>query len=104
MKVVRHEGFGPVISVQRFKNIEIVCDRKSASRLEPSVACSLSDLIWRFAPCAVCDTDGVIFMKTQTRPTDQLAEGVIKGSGVGREAPLYAIRSMTEDRLVVFNL
>jgi succinate-semialdehyde dehydrogenase / glutarate-semialdehyde dehydrogenase len=28
----------------------------------------------------------------------------VKGSGIGREGPHYAIREMTEERLVVFNL
>jgi acyl-CoA reductase-like NAD-dependent aldehyde dehydrogenase len=28
----------------------------------------------------------------------------VKASGIGREGPRYAIRDMTEERLVLFNL
>ncbi len=41
---------------------------------------------------------------TSTWRTDQLAYGGIKSSGIGREGPRYAIRDMTDERLVVFNL
>jgi len=35
--------------------------------------------------------------------TDQLAYGGVKDSGIGREGPRYAIRDMTEERMVLFN-
>jgi acyl-CoA reductase-like NAD-dependent aldehyde dehydrogenase len=47
---------------------------------------------------------GVIVNGTSTWRTDQLAYGGIKASGIGREGPHYAIREMTDERLVVFNL
>ena len=49
-------------------------------------------------------TGGVILNGTSTFRTDQLAYGGIKDSGIGREGPKYAIRDMTDERLVVFNL
>jgi len=47
---------------------------------------------------------GVIVNGTSTWRTDQLAYGGIKSSGIGREGPRYAMRDMTEERLVLFNL
>jgi acyl-CoA reductase-like NAD-dependent aldehyde dehydrogenase len=47
---------------------------------------------------------GVIVNGTSTWRTDQLAYGGIKASGIGREGPKFAIRDMTDERLVVFNL
>jgi acyl-CoA reductase-like NAD-dependent aldehyde dehydrogenase len=47
---------------------------------------------------------GVIINGTSTWRTDQLAYGGVKASGIGREGPRYAIRDMTDERLVVFNL
>ena len=52
----------------------------------------------------VLRTGGVILNGTSTWRTDQLAYGGIKESGIGREGPKYAIRDMTDERLVVFNL
>jgi acyl-CoA reductase-like NAD-dependent aldehyde dehydrogenase len=47
---------------------------------------------------------GVIVNGTSTWRTDQLAYGGIKSSGIGREGPRYAMRDMTEERLVLFNI
>lgn len=47
---------------------------------------------------------GVIVNGTSSWRTDQLAYGGVKASGIGREGPHYAIREMTDERLVVFNL
>jgi acyl-CoA reductase-like NAD-dependent aldehyde dehydrogenase len=47
---------------------------------------------------------GIIVNGTSTWRTDQLAYGGIKESGIGREGPRYAIRDMTEQRMVVFNV
>jgi acyl-CoA reductase-like NAD-dependent aldehyde dehydrogenase len=49
-------------------------------------------------------TGGVIINGSSTWRTDQLAYGGVKDSGIGREGPRYAIRDMTEERLMLFNL
>ena len=49
-------------------------------------------------------TGGVIINGSSTWRTDQLAYGGLKDSGIGREGPHYAIREMTEERLLLFNL
>jgi acyl-CoA reductase-like NAD-dependent aldehyde dehydrogenase len=48
-------------------------------------------------------TGGIIVNGPSTWRTDQLPYGGIKDSGIGREGPHYAIREMTDERLVVFN-
>ncbi len=47
---------------------------------------------------------GVIVNSSSTWRTDQLPYDGVKASGIGREGSRYAIRDMTEERLVVFNL
>ena len=47
---------------------------------------------------------GVIINGTSTWRTDQLAYGGIKDSGSGREGPRYAMREMTDERLILFNM
>lgn len=47
---------------------------------------------------------GVIINGSSTWRTDQLAYDGVKDSGIGREGPRYAIRDMTEERLMLFNL
>ena len=58
----------------------------------------------RFRAVRQLRVGGVIVNGTSTWRTDQLPYGGVKASGIGREGPRYAIRDMTEERLVVFNL
>jgi acyl-CoA reductase-like NAD-dependent aldehyde dehydrogenase len=48
-------------------------------------------------------TGGVMINGTSSWRTDQLAYGGVKDSGIGREGPKYAMRDMTEERVVLFN-
>jgi len=104
MKVVCDEVFGPVVSVQRFHDVGAVFERISSSRF--GLQCGLFTASLELAYLAIRSlrTGGVILNGTSTWRTDQLAYGGIKDSGIGREGPRYAIRDMTDERLVVFNL
>ena len=46
----------------------------------------------------------MIINVSSTWRTDQLACGGVKESGISREGPRYAIRDMTDERLLLFNL
>jgi len=104
MRVVCDEVFGPVVSVARYEEIETVFDRISASRF--GLQCGLYTRSLETAIRAVrrLRTGGVIVNGTSTWRTDQLPYGGVKDSGIGREGPRYAVRDMTDQRLVVFNL
>ena len=104
MKVVCEEIFGPVVTLQPFDDIEVVFDNISESRF--GLQCGIFTTQLETAVQAVrrLRTGGVILNGTSTWRTDQLAYGGVKDSGIGREGPRYAIRDMTEERLVVFNL
>jgi len=104
MRVVCDEVFGPVVSVARYEDIEAIFDRVSASRF--GLQCGLYTRSLETAIRAVrrLRTGGVIVNGTSTWRTDQLPYGGVKDSGIGREGPRYAVRDMTDQRLVVFNL
>ena len=104
MKLVCQEVFGPVVSLQPFDDIEAVFDTVSASRF--GLQCGIFTARLDLAMRAVrrLRTGGIILNGTSTWRTDQLAYGGVKDSGIGREGPRYAIRDMTEERLVVFNM
>ena len=46
---------------------------------------------------------GVIINDGSTFRMDNMPYGGVKDSGIGREAPQYAVREMTEEKLVVMN-
>ena len=104
MKVSCDEVFGPVVGIQKFSDIDDVLRHISDSRF--GLQCGIFTKSLPLAMRAVKEirTGGVILNGTSTWRTDQLAYGGVKDSGIGREGPKYAIRDMTEERLVVFNL
>ncbi len=104
MRIACDEVFGPVVGVRKFTDIGAVFQRISASRF--GLQCGIFTRSLELAMRAVREirTGGVILNGSSTWRTDQLAYGGIKDSGIGREGPKYAIRDMTEERLVVFNL
>lgn len=104
MKVVCEEVFGPVVSVARYDDIETVFGRISASRFGLQCGVYTRSLETAIRAVRRLRTGGVIVNGTSTWRTDQLPYGGVKDSGIGREGPRYAVREMTDLRLVVFNL
>jgi acyl-CoA reductase-like NAD-dependent aldehyde dehydrogenase len=104
MRVVCEEVFGPVVSIQRYSEIDTVFERISASRygLQCGVFTKSIDVAMRAVRSI--RTGGVILNGSSTWRTDQLAYGGVKDSGIGREGPKYAIKDMTDERIVVLNL
>jgi acyl-CoA reductase-like NAD-dependent aldehyde dehydrogenase len=104
MKVVCDEVFGPVISVQSFDDVEAVYDSINASRFGLQCGIFTASVQTSLRAFRRVRTGGVIINGTSTWRTDQLAYGGVKDSGIGREGPRYAIRDMTEERFILFNM
>lgn len=104
MKVVCEEVFGPVIGILPFDDFDAVCRDISASRygLQCGVFTRSTDVA--IGAIRAIRAGGIIINGSSTWRTDQLAYGGVKDSGIGREGPKYAMRDMTEERLVLFNL
>jgi acyl-CoA reductase-like NAD-dependent aldehyde dehydrogenase len=104
MKVVCEEVFGPLVTVQPFRDLDAVIGGINASRFGLHCGVFTRSLEVAMRCVRSIRTGGVIINGTSTWRTDQLPYGGIKDSGLGREGPRYSIRDMTEERLVVFNL
>jgi acyl-CoA reductase-like NAD-dependent aldehyde dehydrogenase len=104
MKVVCEEVFGPVATVQPFDELAPLFERVSAEPYGLHAGIFTKSMKTAFDAVRKLRVGGVIVNGTSTWRTDQLAYGGIKASGIGREGPRYAIRDMTDERLVVFNL
>lgn len=104
MKVACDEVFGPVASIIAYDDLEEPIRDVSESPF--GLQCGVfTDSTQRAIMLARrLRTGGVIINGTSTWRTDQLAYGGVKDSGIGREGPRYAIRDMTEERLILFNL
>ena len=49
------------------------------------------------------DAGGVLINEMPTFRVDNMPYGGTKGSGIGREGPDFAIKEMTEEKLIVFD-
>jgi acyl-CoA reductase-like NAD-dependent aldehyde dehydrogenase len=104
MGVVCEEIFGPVMTVRPYSEIDPVIDEISERRLGLQGGIFTKSLELALKVARTMRVGGVIINGTSTFRTDQLPYGGVKDSGIGREGPRYAIREMTEERLIVFNL
>jgi acyl-CoA reductase-like NAD-dependent aldehyde dehydrogenase len=104
MRVVCEEVFGPVVTVQRYSDLQPVFESISADQYGLHCGIFTRSIQTAFEAIRALRVGGLIVNGTSTWRTDQLAYGGVKASGIGREGPRYAIRDMTEERLVLFNL
>lgn len=104
MKVVEEEIFGPVAVVHRYSDFDEVLGRINDTPYGLQCGLFTNDMKLAFKAIRALRFGGVVVNGSSTWRTDQMPYGGIKNSGIGREGPRYAIRDMTDERLVIFNL
>lgn len=104
MQVNRSEMFAPVITVTPYDQfdeaIEIANDTDFG--LQSGIFTQNVNRIMK--AFEKVEVGGLQVNDVSTFRVDQMPYGGVKGSGVGREGPAYAIEEMTEMRLMVLNL
>ncbi len=103
MDIVTDEVFGPAINVMPYDTIEPVFDAISASPYGLQCGIFTNSLDLALKAFRSVRTGGVIVNATSRWRSDQMPYGGVKDSGIGREGPKYAIKDMTEERLLVLN-
>jgi acyl-CoA reductase-like NAD-dependent aldehyde dehydrogenase len=100
-KVSCEEVFGPVVIVNPVDSIDEALARANGTRfgLQAGVFTASIDTALRAAEAL--EFGGVTVNEAPTFRTDQMPYGGIKSSGNTKEGPAYAVRDMTEERLVV---
>ncbi|WP_457638855.1 aldehyde dehydrogenase family protein [Persephonella sp.] len=103
-KLFYEEAFAPVVTVKRFKNIDEAVElvNKSNYGLQVGVFTNNIKHAWKFIQEA--EVGGVIINDIPTFRADNMPYGGVKGSGIGREGPKFAIEDYTEIKVVVFDL
>jgi len=103
MRVSCEELFGPAVAVTAFDDIDEAIRLANSTRygLSAGIFTQNIDRALRFA--TEVDSGNLhINWATQWR-ADLMPYGGIKDSGMGKEGPRYAIREMTEQKMVVFH-
>jgi acyl-CoA reductase-like NAD-dependent aldehyde dehydrogenase len=95
------EAFGPVVVVNPFETFDEAIERANGTRYGLQAAIFTRSLQTAFAAAERLDFGGVIVNEAPTFRSDQMPYGGVKASGNTREGPAWAIREMTEERLVV---
>jgi acyl-CoA reductase-like NAD-dependent aldehyde dehydrogenase len=98
------EVFGPVCTVQPYDSLEEAIERANSTRSGLQAGIFTGDMRAALRAARELDFGGVIVNEAPTFRADQMPYGGVKDSGNTREGPAYAVRELTEERLVVINL
>jgi acyl-CoA reductase-like NAD-dependent aldehyde dehydrogenase len=101
MKVCSLELFGPAVAVQTYSDVDEAFRLANDTRYGLQAAIFTRDLPLALRAARALDFGGVLVNEVPTWRADQMPYGGVRDSGNTREGPHYAVREMTETRLVV---
>jgi acyl-CoA reductase-like NAD-dependent aldehyde dehydrogenase len=101
MKVCANEVFGPVVGIATYTDLDDALRLANDSRYGLQAAIFTADLSDALKAARVLDYGGVLVNEVPTFRADQQPYGGNRDSGNTREGPRWAVREMTEERLVV---
>jgi acyl-CoA reductase-like NAD-dependent aldehyde dehydrogenase len=103
MKVASQEVFGPLVGMATFRDVDEALRLANDTRYGLQAAIYTRDLSTALRAVQTLDYGGVLVNEVPTYRTDQQPYGGIRDSGNTREGPHYAVREMTELRMVILN-
>jgi acyl-CoA reductase-like NAD-dependent aldehyde dehydrogenase len=103
-KVQCEEVFGPVVTLTRTASLDDAIDWANGTRYGLQAAIFSSDIRTCLDAAQRLEFGGVTVNEAPTFRADQMPYGGVKASGNTREGPAFAVREMTEERLVVVQL
>ena len=98
------EAFGPVCTLQSYDTLEEAVDAANATRYGLQAGIFTASLKRALEATRRLEFGGVTVNEAPTFRADQMPYGGVKDSGNTREGPAWAVREMTEERLVVVQL
>src|SRR5580700_3331925 len=104
MKVNCQEVFGPVVTVEPYKDFEQALREINHSAYGLQAGIFTRDAKLMFQAYEELEVGGLIAGDVPSFRIDHMPYGGVKDSGLGREGLRYAIEEMTEPKLLVMNL
>jgi acyl-CoA reductase-like NAD-dependent aldehyde dehydrogenase len=98
------EVFGPACTLQRYASLDEAIELANATRYGLQAGIFTADVTRALAVATRLEFGGVTINEAPTFRADQMPYGGVKDSGNTREGPAWAVREMTEERLVVIQL
>jgi len=103
-KVSCEEVFGPLCTVTPFDTLDEAIVLANSTRFGLQAGIFTGDLKNALRAAQSLEFGGVTVNEAPTFRADQMPYGGVKDSGNTREGPAYAVREMTEERLVILQL
>jgi acyl-CoA reductase-like NAD-dependent aldehyde dehydrogenase len=100
MAVADCEIFGPVVCLEPFATLDEAIHRVNATPFGLATGIFTNRLLDALTAARRLEVGGVHINETSSSRVDMMPYGGSKDSGFGREGPRYAIREMTEERVV----
>jgi acyl-CoA reductase-like NAD-dependent aldehyde dehydrogenase len=104
LKVSCHEVFGPVVTVNPYDSLDEAIELANGTPYGLQAGVFTNDLRTAMRLAAELEFGGVTVNEAPTFRADQMPYGGVKESGNTREGPAYAVREMTEERVVILDL
>jgi acyl-CoA reductase-like NAD-dependent aldehyde dehydrogenase len=104
LNVSCEEVFGPVVTVNPYDALDEAIELANGTRYGLQGGIFTSNVQTAFRAAQELDFGGVTVNEAPTFRADQMPYGGVKDSGNTREGPAYAVRELTEQRVVVLDL
>jgi acyl-CoA reductase-like NAD-dependent aldehyde dehydrogenase len=101
LRISCEEAFGPVVVVAAVDSIDEAIDRANGTRYGLQAGIFTASLDTALRAAEELEFGGVTVNETPTFRADQMPYGGVKASGNTKEGPAWAVREMTDERLVV---
>ncbi|MGH3242975.1 MAG: aldehyde dehydrogenase family protein, partial [Spirillospora sp.] len=100
-RLLCEEAFSPVVSVVPFDDLDTVIDKVNDTPYGLQAGIFTRDIDSALTAARTLRMGGVVINSTSSTRADLMPYGGVKDSGYGVEGPRYAIRDMTEERLIL---
>ena len=104
LKVSCEEVFGPVCTVTVYDSLDEAIELANGTRYGLQAGIFTGSVRTALAAAERLEFGGVTINEAPTFRADQMPYGGVKASGNTREGPAWAVRELTEERLVVLDL
>jgi acyl-CoA reductase-like NAD-dependent aldehyde dehydrogenase len=99
--LLQREVFGPVVAIQRYSDFDAALELCNATDYGLQAGVFTQRIDRALAAAAQLEFGAVLVNEIPTFRADQMPYGGVKESGNTREGPAYAVREMTEERLLL---
>jgi acyl-CoA reductase-like NAD-dependent aldehyde dehydrogenase len=104
LKVSCQEVFGPVVTVNRYGTLDEAIELANSTDFGLQAGIFTSSIRTAMRAAQELEFGGVTVNEAPTFRADQMPYGGVKESGNTKEGPAYAVRELTDERVVVIDL